>query len=117
MTAALLLMTHAAMAKFFDSFSSYRQGTNQPNVDTSKFFFEDEPEAPASVDDVHTYTQNDSDGSIDVVHAYSMRNGLFGKPTQARIFWTKLDFSQPDYHRSGHADNLKAASIPIETKI
>ena len=60
---------------------------------------------------------NQGDDSIDIVHCYSMRNGLYGSPTEARIIWTRLDFSLPDYHRSGHAENVRAVSIPVSTTI
>ena len=91
--------------RIFDSPVVYRQGENKINVDTATLEFEIEvPDAPASAEDVFTYTQaSTTDDTIDVVHAYSMRNGLYGKPEEARVFWTKLDFSNPDYHRSGHA--------------
>ena len=57
------------------------------------------------------------DGSIDVVHCYSMRNGLYGGPVEARLIWSKLDFSEPDYHRSGHARNEYIVNVPITQKI
>ena len=55
--------------------------------------------------------------SIDVVHCYSMRNGLYGTRTQARVFWSHIDFTKKDYHRNGYAENLQAVAIPIETQI
>ena len=51
-----------------------------------------EPDAPDSVDDLFGYTATEQvDGTIDIVHCYSMRNGLFGRETEARVLWTKLD--------------------------
>ena len=77
----------------------------------------EEPDVPDSVDNVFAYIDSASDDRINVVHAYSMRNGLFGSPTEARVFWTQIDFSSPDYSRSGHAKNTRAVRLPIGTKI
>ena len=40
---------------------------------------------------------------IDVVHCYSMRNGMYGTRTEARVFWSRIDFaaSGKDYLRTG----------------
>ena len=60
---------------------------------------------------------NADDGSIDLVHCYSMRNGLYGRQDEARIFWSRIDFSKPNYHRHGEGDNIRAVSIPIKNRI
>ena len=113
-----LLLAQTVHANFFDTFVSYRQGTGNVNIDTSTRPFDTEPDVPFSTDNVFAYTQSNSeDGSIDVVHAYSMRNGLFGSPKEVRIYWTHLDFSQPDYHRRGHATNTRIVSMPITKTI
>ena len=73
---------------------------------------------PGSVDDVFAETfSNPVDGSIEIVHCYSMRNGLYGSPTEARIYWTKIDFSEPDYLRHGQAENIRTIALPTKTKI
>ena len=116
--ACLLLASSTCHGNIFDSFIAYRQGNNSINQDSSSFLYEDEPEVPASVDNIFAYTASSSESDkIHVVHCYSMRNGLFGSPTEARIFWSELDFSAPDYSRSGHAENTRAVSLPIGTKI
>lgn len=71
-----------------------------------------------SVEAQFAYTTSDPEkGTIDVVHCYSMKNGLYGSRTEARIFWTRLDFTNADYHRSGEAQNIRAVTVPIETPI
>jgi len=45
-----MMLTQATQGKFFDTIMSYRHGSNAVNVDTAKFLFEAEPDAPASVD-------------------------------------------------------------------
>ena len=73
---------------------------------------------PGSVDNVFGYTAANSDNeTIEVIHCYSMRNGLFGKATEARVFWTRIDFSNPDNRRSGRAENERKIQIPIDSKI
>ena len=72
---------------------------------------------PASVDEVFGYTAPTKDNMIDIVHCYSMRNGLYGSPKEARVFWTRLDFSNPDHMKSGSGENIRAISLPITTKI
>ena len=88
------ILTPRVKADIFDTFVSYRHGSNDFNIDTARFPYETEiKRAPASIDEVHVYTQShDEDGSIDVVHCYSMRNGLYGGPVEARLIWSKLDF-------------------------
>ena len=55
---------------------------------------------------------------INIVHCYSMRNGLYGSSEEARIFWTQLDFSRDDYRRKAHAEEMRAVRLrPIGTKI
>ena len=44
------LVISAANGKMFDSFISYRQGTNAVNIDTAFLPYEDEPDVPKSVD-------------------------------------------------------------------
>ena len=46
-----------------------------------------------------------------------MRNGLYGSAKEARVFWSRLDFTHQNYHRSGEAENIRAVSFPIQTKI
>ena len=73
---------------------------------------------PYSVDEVYGYTQfNSTDDSIYVVHCYSTRNGLYGSPEEARIYWSIINFDTPDYLKYGHSENIRVSSIPIETKI
>ena len=79
-----------AKARLFDSILSYRHGTSAINKDTT-LQASVEPDVPESVDDVHSYTATDEQGIIDVVHCYSMRNGLYGSVSEARVLWTKVD--------------------------
>ena len=97
--AAVILVMRGCSGWFFDSVISYRQGNNSINTDTATFPYENEPDVPDSVDEVFAYTTSNADDSIDIVHCYSMRNGLHGSPEEARIFWSQIDFSKPDYHR------------------
>ena len=83
----------------FDSIISYRQGNNSINADTATFQYENEPDVADSVDQNFAFTSSNADDSINVVHCYSMRNGLYGSPEEARVFWSLIDFSKPDYHR------------------
>lgn len=116
--AAALILT-IVQGKIFDSFVSYRQGTNALDEDTASWQNVEEPDVPDSVETQFAYTSSHlSDGKqIDVVHCYSMRNGLYGRRTEARVFWSRIDFSEKDYHRNGQAENVQAVAIPIETQI
>ena len=82
-------------ADIFDTFVAYRQGSNALNEDPARFPYQTEQLAvPYSVDDVFAQTiSSSSDNKIHIVHCYSMRNGLYGSPVEARLFWTQLDFS------------------------
>lgn len=74
---------------------------------------------PDSVEAVfaHVSARPDSD-QIHVVHCYSMRNGLYGKPSEARLFWTQIALGErEDYRVRGHAENTRAIRIAIGTKI
>ena len=117
--AAAALIPATVHGKIFDSFVSYRQGTNALNEDTASWQNVEEPDVPDSVETQFAYTSSHlSDGEqIDVVHCYSMRNGLYGRRTEARVFWSRIDFSEKDYHRNGQAENVQAVAIPIETQI
>ena len=75
---SFLLLGSAVQSRIFDSIVGYRVGSNGVNTDTAKYPHEwEEPDAPDSVDDLFGYTATEqSDGTIDIVHCYSMRNGL-----------------------------------------
>ena len=76
---SLLFVTQTSDARMFDSIVSYRQGTNAENEDAYTTFGEDQTEVPGSVDNVFGYTAaNPENDTIEVIHCYSMRNGLFG---------------------------------------
>ena len=76
----------------FDSLVGYRHGTSDVNIDTAVFAFADEPDAPESLDELFGYTATSADdGTIGLVHCYSMRNGLYGSPKEARVLWSKLN--------------------------
>ena len=117
--AAAALIPTVVQGKIFDSFVSYRQGTSALDEDTASWQNVEEPDVPDSVETQFAYTSSHlSDGEqIDVVHCYSMRNGLYGRRTEARVFWSRIDFSKKDYHRNGQAENVQAVAIPIETQI
>ena len=106
-----------ASAKIFDTPMAYRHGENAFNVDTARTSFEQEPDAPNSLEQAHAYTQSNQDGSIDIVHCYSMRNGLYGKSTEAQVVWTRLTFDRDDYHRNGDAYNQRGVSLNIDEKV
>ena len=114
----LIVTARLGAGWFFDSMISYRHGSNTVNIDSAFRVDESEPDVPGSVDDVFAYTSsNAEDDSINVVHCYMIRNGLYGSPKEARVIWSLLDFSNPDYHRTGHAHVTRIVSFPIETKI
>ena len=46
-----------------------------------------------------------------------MQNSLYGRAKEARVFWSRLDFSNSNYHSYGDAENIHAVSFSIETKI
>ena len=82
----------------FDTFIAYRHGTNAVNGDSSRFPYEAEPDVPDSVENVFAHLSSTKPPSrtadtIDVVHCYSMRNGLYGSPTEAHLLWSRIDFS------------------------
>jgi len=46
-----------------------------------------------------------------------MRNGLYGSAKEARVIWTRLSFSDPNYYLRGSAETVKAVNLPIEAEI
>ena len=113
-----ILLVSISQARIFDSLVSYRQGGHAVNEDAFTIQGEEELDVPDSVDNAFGYTKsNAEDDSIEVVHCYSMRNGLYGKATEARVIWTKIDFSSPTNRRSGVAENERSISIPIDSNI
>ena len=120
LTIAALEQNMLAEGRIFESLISYRQGSNSINLDSARFPYEEEqPQVPASVEEVFAYTapSKTDDSKIDVVHAYSMQNGLFGSPEEARVFWTSIDFSTPNELTRGIAKDIRAVSISIQTKV
>ena len=115
------LYASVANARLFDSLLSYRHGTGAINSDTSTYQTLVEPDAPDSLDDLFGYTTtSNSDGMIQLVHCYSMRNGLYGSPSEARIIWSKVDpdaSAYADAYRSGAASHEHLVSLPIENQI
>ena len=106
-------------SRIFDTFFAYRHGSNSINLDSARFPYEDEPQVPSSVDDVFGYTAPDADNPsiINIVHCYSIQNGLFGSAKEARVFWSQIDFSRPNEVQRGTAEDIRAISMPISTKI
>ena len=116
----LYLQVSIVQGRLFDSILSYRHGTSAINTDTATYQTYEEPEAPDSVDDVFGYTRTAEDGTISIVHCYSMRNGLYGSPNEARVIWSKVDPSADafsDLYRSGKAENERVVSLKIENQI
>ena len=53
----LLAMSHVVKARIFDSFVSYRYGTNMETLlDYERYEYEEVPQAPSSVDTALAYT-------------------------------------------------------------
>ena len=46
-----------------------------------------------------------------------MRNSLYGSAKEARVFWSRLDFTNNNYHSAGDAENIRTVSFPIQNKI
>jgi len=117
---SLILLTGLLEARLFDSIVGYRQGSNGVNTDTTKYPHQvEEPVAPASLDNLFGYTSSQNDrGVIDIVHCYSMRNGLYGGPTEARVFWSRLDpTTYRDSYRQGSAETIRAVSFAIDNPV
>ena len=100
----LLVTLRIVQAGLFDSFIVQRVGTSMANTDSARIGSQAEPDSPNSVEDVHTYigAMYGEDQVISVVSCFSMRNGLYGKPTEAIVYWNSIDFSEPDKLRYGH---------------
>ncbi len=54
----LVYSLRLAQASMFDSVLSYRHGNSLANIDTARFPFNEEPEAPDSVDEAFAHTQS-----------------------------------------------------------
>ena len=116
----LILLSLMTRGTFFDSFIGNRIGLNAPFEDTATIVGEDEVMQPNSVDKVlvEISSPTTSQGQLmDIVHCYSFRNGLFGKATQAMVFWTRISFENPDYWREGHSHHLSDISLPIRSTV
>ena len=114
----VFFLLSVAQGRLFDTIVGYRVGSNGVNVDTARYPHEwEEPDAPASLDDLFGYTSTEQeDGTIDLVHCYSMRNGLFGREEEARVLWTKLDpTTYQDAYRQGSAEQIQAVTFPIRS--
>lgn len=115
----VLLLSLEVQARLFDSVLSYRHGTSAIDMDIS-LQESIEPDVPDSLDDLFAYTATDNDGLIDVVHCYSMRNGLYGSASEARILWSKVNpdaSAFKDAYRSGLAHHEHVVSLPIKSSI
>lgn len=109
----LLSMFRGVLAGIFNSFVSYRHGTNGPSINSERYDYEIEPDAPLSVDEAFAFTTAKHD-EISVVHCYSMRKGLTGSVKSASIIWSTLSFEATNDLQIGSAKNVKSISLPIE---
>ena len=91
------------------------------NIDTSQYGHLEEPDAPESLDELFGYTATSAeDGTINIVHCYSMRNGLYGSPKEARVLWSNVNpdpAAFQDAYHTGKAETIRVVSIPIESTI
>ena len=117
---ALLLLCGSVYANIFDSFVSYRLGSNIVSNNQQRYIHEPEIDTAQSVDEAFAYTTAKADGTIHIVHCYSMRNGLQGKPRKAHVIWSQISFDEkpdPSTYRVGSAKDTLTTSLDIVAPI
>ena len=113
----LAAIPHGVLAGVFDSFVSYRYGTNKPTELSGSFYdYEAVPEAPLSVDEAFAFTKSTNE-SIYVVHCYSMRKGLDGEVRSASVIWSELNFEATNEIQIGSAKDVKVVNFAIDAQI
>ena len=116
----IVITTHqVCKCNMFDSFIAYRHGSNAINEDPARYPTLAAPNVSKSVKKIYGYfaSSAQSEDFINIVHCYSMSNGLYGATEEVRILWSVVDFSEPNYQQDGISFNIHAVSIPIEREI